>query len=1006
MRLTRARYITVCQQFLVTAVVVAVGLSAAGVMTLQIVDPESKAPASGAKALGIEPAIRVTDGYAATAPVTPTVREVKVAALAADVTGSDAVKPTKITAAASSAVAKTTATRTLAAQSAPATVHGYGTVGVTWSAAMHLGEDAIAVQIRTEKNGTWSGWTTAAYHDDHGPDAGTQEAAEAGRPGTDPVVVGNVDKVQMRVETVSGKAPAGLELAVIDPGTSKVVKEPAAIDTAMLPASDREATSSAPIESTAGLGETRSAAATGDGAAADLDLAAMNTAPKPVIYSRAQWGANENLRDKSSLHYGTIQTGFIHHTVNANNYTAEQVPALIRGIYAYHTQSRGWSDIGYNFLVDRFGRIWEGRYGGVDRPVVGAHTLGYNEYSFAMSAIGNYDIAQPPQAVLDAYAALFAWKLSLYNIPANATHLWVKDRYLNAINGHRDVGQTACPGKYLYAKIPSIRVAAAAIQATAQIPPDPVNRPIIAAPAGLASPQSQPAAAVVQPKVPLPLRTSVAGDSWPDLLVKSSTGLISVVPTEGQLSYAGTTTSPGSWKSDSVITAVGDLTGDGRSDVLAKNRKTQVTRVYPGDGLGHVSAKGIDPTLAFARVNKIIAVGDMSRDGKTDVLGIDKKTKALLLYRGSGNGTFAAPTTLRKSWPYSHTVGVGRFNGDKLVDLVVTSLDGKTLYLVPGKDGGTALGSLVRLRTLSTPANAVLGWGDLNADGHPDLVVRSTGNGQGTLFTGTGTGALSTQALGTFTSLTGLSKLSMAPMVGTRAADAVGVDSAGRLVVVANNGLRNLGTPLPSNLKVPWATQVISPGDWNRDGKADVIVRSADRKRLILYPGLGNGKFGQPRSLGAGWLPITRIAAVGDVTGDGYPDLIGKVGNGPMTIFPGNGNNAFKPPVLAPTALRTYNQIGSAAWSPLGSAFVSADGSFVPLTGVSTGAALQAADGSASTVYDTYVGVGDVNGDGVADLLAREKGTGTLWLLPGKTSGGFAPRMWVANGFGSYSLIG
>ena len=101
------------------------------------------------------------------------------------------------------------------------------------------------------------------------------------------------------------------------------------------------------------------------------------------------------MRDKSSLRYGTIKAGFVHHTVNANDYTAEQVPAIIRGIYAYHTQSRGWSDIGYNFLVDRFGRIWEGRYGGVDRPVVGAHTLNYNEESFAMSAIGNFETAQP-----------------------------------------------------------------------------------------------------------------------------------------------------------------------------------------------------------------------------------------------------------------------------------------------------------------------------------------------------------------------------------------------------------------------------------------------------------------------------------------------------------------------------------------------------------------------------------------------------------------------------------
>ena len=97
--------------------------------------------------------------------------------------------------------------------------------------------------------------------------------------------------------------------------------------------------------------------------------------------------------------------------MNANDYTRAEVPALLRSIYAYHTQSRGWSDIGYNYLVDRFGRIWEGRYGGIDRPVVGAHTLNYNDWSFAMSAIGSYDIKQPSRAMVEAYGALFAWKL-------------------------------------------------------------------------------------------------------------------------------------------------------------------------------------------------------------------------------------------------------------------------------------------------------------------------------------------------------------------------------------------------------------------------------------------------------------------------------------------------------------------------------------------------------------------------------------------------------------------
>ena len=194
----------------------------------------------------------------------------------------------------------------------------------------------------------------------------------------------------------------------------------------------------------------------------------MTRPAKPRIFSRAQWGANERMRESGPPDYGTVKTGFVHHTVNANGYSRAQVPSLLRGIYAYHTQSRGWRDIGYNFLVDRFGRIWEGRYGGVQRAVVGAHTLGYNEVSFAMSAIGNFETVRPRPAMVAAYARLFAWKLAIYNIRANNPRVTVKGRTFHAINGHRDAGQTACPGRYLYARLPYIRKRAREIQLAAQ----------------------------------------------------------------------------------------------------------------------------------------------------------------------------------------------------------------------------------------------------------------------------------------------------------------------------------------------------------------------------------------------------------------------------------------------------------------------------------------------------------------------------------------------------------
>src|SRR6185369_8578922 len=277
-------------------------------------------------------------------------------------------------------------------------------------------------------------------------------------------------------------------------------------------------------------------------------LAAAVFTPQPVIYSRQQWGADESIREKSSLHYGDVHAGFVHHTVNANGYTRAEVPGILRSIYAYHVKSRGWSDIGYNFLIDRFGRIWEGRYGGVDRPVVGAHTLGYNDDAFAMSAIGNYETAQPSAAMIDAYGRLFAWKLSLHGVRAGSMKQWVTKRYLPAINGHRDVGQTACPGRYLYAQIPKIRSLAVAYQKS------------------FASRN---------------LRQNLAGTARPDVVLRDRTTKQGyVLRTAGTSGYAAGTVAASGLSGADIVTAVGDVTGDGRADVLARNKTTKSSAVY------------------------------------------------------------------------------------------------------------------------------------------------------------------------------------------------------------------------------------------------------------------------------------------------------------------------------------------------------------------------------------------------------------------------------------------
>ncbi|HEX2416990.1 MAG TPA: N-acetylmuramoyl-L-alanine amidase, partial [Micromonosporaceae bacterium] len=304
---------------------------------------------------------------------------------------------------------------------------GANLVGVTWSSAAR--PPVVSVRARTD-NG-WGDWTRLGVDEDHSPDRTTAEATAA-RAGTEPLIVGTAEAVQLRMN--GGRRVRDLRLELVDPGWTSA--------------------------------DANAAAATGDNATADLASLAL---PAPTIHSRAEWGADESLRDGPPRYGSTIYAGWVHHTVNANDYSSAEVPGIIRGIYAYHVISRGWSDIGYNFLVDRFGRLWEGRYGGIDEPVIGAHTLGFNTNTFAVSAIGNFERVSPPGAVNESIAALMAWKLGLYGRDPDGSTQALDGTWRPVIGGHRDAASTACPGQYLYARLPSIRDRAGAIVRQSQI---------------------------------------------------------------------------------------------------------------------------------------------------------------------------------------------------------------------------------------------------------------------------------------------------------------------------------------------------------------------------------------------------------------------------------------------------------------------------------------------------------------------------------------------------------
>jgi N-acetylmuramoyl-L-alanine amidase len=333
----------------------------------------------------------------------------------------------------------------LAAESAPQPVDGYGVVGATWRGASPAG---LRLAVRTRSGGHWSPWTrllVAAA--DHGPDPAGPEALAA-RVGTEPLAVGEVSAVQVRATSTSGESPKDLELSVVDPGRRPADRPTTARSGAT---ADGLSESDRPVDPTS----SHITAASGAVRLPTLDTSGVR-APRPRIRSRKAWGADNRLRS-GSPRFGRVKAAFVHHTVNSNDYSRADVPAIIRGIYAYHTQSLGWSDIGYNFLVDKFGRIWVGRYGGRRRAVIGAHTYGYNHLSTGASAIGNFQTRRPPRRVIGAFGRLVGWKLGLHGVRAGDRRVWMEGSRFRAVNGHRDAGQTACPGINLYRRLDNIR---------------------------------------------------------------------------------------------------------------------------------------------------------------------------------------------------------------------------------------------------------------------------------------------------------------------------------------------------------------------------------------------------------------------------------------------------------------------------------------------------------------------------------------------------------------------
>ncbi|MDQ3145332.1 MAG: N-acetylmuramoyl-L-alanine amidase [Actinomycetota bacterium] len=205
-------------------------------------------------------------------------------------------------------------------------------------------------------------------------------------------------------------------------------------------------------------------------------IASAGAAPAaPGIISRQSWGAggwaSGTAGCGSGPSYAEPRYGVLHHTVNGNTYAASQSDDLLRGIYAFHTGTRGWCDVAYNFFVDRFGRVFEGRGGGVDKGVIGGHSAGFNTGSFGVALLGDHTVGGVTGAAQGALQSLISWKMGLHGIDA-LSHVsrtsGGSTKYpsgqvvsIPALLGHRDVSLTSCPGGYAYPLLGSLRARAA-----------------------------------------------------------------------------------------------------------------------------------------------------------------------------------------------------------------------------------------------------------------------------------------------------------------------------------------------------------------------------------------------------------------------------------------------------------------------------------------------------------------------------------------------------------------
>ncbi|MDO4899370.1 N-acetylmuramoyl-L-alanine amidase [Actinomyces sp.] len=629
----------------------------------------------------------------------------------------------------------------------PLEVDDFLVAGFTWAGADEL-PDGLEVYLRVREGGVWSDWY---LNEANG--AGRDDAT--GVAGTEEFVTGGADAVQAAVIGDAAQLPADLQLALI-PG--RPVGEEV-LDPAKLQSADAEPTAVAPPdESEEGLtdgllapvpdvgtqpenglapqtdGEQSGAgqapetdsetASTGAGGGMSVGpnlsaaLAATTTAgglPVPVI-TRSEWGANSAYMTWTPS-YATARHVIVHHTAGTNNYAASQSASIVNGIYYYHAVTLGWGDIGYNFLVDKYGQVFEGRYGSTGaaagKMVVGGHAYGANTGTMGISMMGTYTSVSPASTQLTNVGKMAGWFLKRAGVTSatssapftfKSTQKYSAGQTISlpAITGHRDVGYTTCPGDVGYSKLGEIR-------STAQSQLDANNSgatsatPTVARSHQIYLNDSWSASANTVFTYTTAATMVLAGDWNGDGV--DTTG----VRNGSAYGFRNTNTSGASLRTfgyglatDEVL--VGDWDGNGTDTLAVRRGNTYYLK-------NSMNAGGADKVISYGAASDEVVVGDWNGDGK-DTLAV-RRSNVFFIKNSLAGGEADAVVGYGRP---GDTVLSGDWNGDGKDTLAVRRLN--TYYV----KNTIAAGSADVTVAYGRPTDVAI-VGDWNGDGKDTLGV-------------------------------------------------------------------------------------------------------------------------------------------------------------------------------------------------------------------------------------------------------------------------------------------